>query len=63
VQDEAQTSEFPRNFEVAELAKSLVVGLNSRLKSGDFGYIFDSYLVIEIVTAANVDFAVFPRWV
>jgi len=33
---------FRCNFEVAELAKSLVVVLNSRPKSGDFGYIFES---------------------
>jgi len=43
VQDEAARGEIPSNFEVAELAKSLVVALNSRPKSGDFGYFFESY--------------------
>jgi len=51
VQEEAGTDEIPRNFEVAELAKSLVVEVNSRPKSGDFGYIFESHLVIELITA------------
>jgi len=47
VQEQAATDKIPRNFEVAELAKSLVVALNSRPKSGDVGYTFESYFVIE----------------
>jgi len=50
--------EISHSFEVAELAKSLVVVPNSRPKSGDFGYIFKSYLVIEKATASSVDFAI-----
>jgi len=56
--DIASVGDIPRKFEVAELAKSLVVVLNSRPKSGEFGYIFESYLVIALVIASSADFAI-----
>jgi len=43
VLEDAAAGKIPRHFEVAELAKSLFVVLNSRPKSGDFGYIFEFY--------------------
>jgi len=60
VQEEESRDEIRRKFEATELAKSLVVVLNSRRKSGDYGYIFESHLGIEKVTHSNVDFRVLP---